>query len=636
MAIKNVERIIRFSRGTLSYADANITESGYTHGVLPVLMESTDFVAALESKENHVMTQKQMQIEANRLALSNEPVIADFGKAAQEFLAKGVQGFDKLLITISAVVLAGGLILSTCITLIVALILYAVTILPAAAIIAALSTQYKSMERHLEISNDVNVKKYKSLSRNIIGQEKGVRDINELSKMVNITECIYDVRMADAECPHENEKVHDYCTIMQAIDHNLNNRCCEENEINAMEMEMLGGLAPSDRVYQMSVDKPLLESVDFGMDGTPAFMTLESIIKQPMLSTEGLYHGITCIVSDIADKRTILEFFQCYKNTAKYEFTHENYSDIPLLKATGLVLGIMENQSEGNGEMMENVKMLNNVLGHTIDEAYTEVLKEAEDGGPCVTTAVPSTTEVGFNPDPYNIGSLTPFPVACRKVSAALCDINRAETDEELTEAMLQFGRVSTILEENYDVMGNDDMGYMIVESEAGKVARRASDKASQAFSKSATKDKTEGVVQAVKRTIDPMEKFIQKQYEILREKDANERRNIILKGGAAPKVMRWIKRGIGLLIGAGVGALIPAAAIVTGITFIGFVATDKYLDTKERTKLLQELEDEIQICNEKIDDSRGDDNKQKKYELMRIRNQLTRTSEKIRLGLKY
>ena len=80
----------------------------------------------------------------------------------------------------------------------------------------------------------------------------------------------------------------------------------------------------------------------------------------------------------------------------------------------------------------------------------------------------------------------------------------------------------------------------------------------------------------------------------------------------------------------------IPAAAIVSGIIFIGHIATDKYLDKKERAKLLRELEDEIQICNEKIDDSRGDDNKQKKYELMRIRNQLTRTSEKIRLGLKY
>jgi hypothetical protein len=285
---------------------------------------------------------------------------------------------------------------------------------------------------------------------------------------------------------------------------------------------------------------------------------------------------------------------------------------------------------------MENVNLLNQTLGEIIDEAYNEVMDDATQGGPVVTCANPSTTDTGFNPDPFSIGSLTPFPVASREVGYTLCDIDRAETDDEITEAMLHFGRVASIIDAAYTVSGNDAEGYMILESGAGKAARKASDKASDAFSKAATKDKTGGVKAAVKRTIDPMEKFIQQQYDTLKEKDANERRNIILKGGAAPKVMRWIKRGIGILVGAAVGQVIPAVAIITGITFIGYIATDKYLDNRERAKLLKELEDEIMICNEKIDDSRGDDNKQNKYELMRIRNQLTRTSEKIRLGLKY
>ena len=131
------------------------------------------------------------------------------------------------------------------------------------------------------------------------------------------------------------------------------------------------------------------------------------------------------------------------------------------------------------------------------------------------------------------------------------------------------------------------------------------------------------------------MEKFIDQQYTKLKEKDAAERREVIIKGGCVPKVMRWIKRGIKILILGAVGQVIPAAAIISGITFIGYIATDKYLDRKERAKIMRELEDEIMICNEKIDDSRGDDNKQKKYELMRIRNNLTRTRDKIRFGLK-
>ena len=39
-------------------------------------------------------------------------------------------------------------------------------------------------------------------------------------------------------------------------------------------------------------------------------------------------------------------------------------------------------------------------------------------------------------------------------------------------------------------------------------------------------------------------------------------------------------------------------------------------------------------MVNEKIEDARGDSNKQKKYELMRIRNKLTRTRDNVKLNL--
>ena len=133
------------------------------------------------------------------------------------------------------------------------------------------------------------------------------------------------------------------------------------------------------------------------------------------------------------------------------------------------------------------------------------------------------------------------------------------------------------------------------------------------------------------------MEKFFTQQLEKIKQADANERRNLILKGGwAYPKILRWIKRGIGIGALSAVGTVFTPAAMVAGLVLIGYIATDKYLDKNERQKILKELEDEIQIVNEKIDDSRGDDNKQKKYELMRIRNQLNRTYDKVKLNLKY
>ena len=46
-------------------------------------------------------------------------------------------------------------------------------------------------------------------------------------------------------------------------------------------------------------------------------------------------------------------------------------------------------------------------------------------------------------------------------------------------------------------------------------------------------------------------------------------------------------------------------------------------------------MEDELEVVKEKIDDSRGDENKQKKYELMRIRNELQRQMDRVKYNLK-
>ena len=46
------------------------------------------------------------------------------------------------------------------------------------------------------------------------------------------------------------------------------------------------------------------------------------------------------------------------------------------------------------------------------------------------------------------------------------------------------------------------------------------------------------------------------------------------------------------------------------------------------------ELEEELEIVNEKIEDSRGDEDKSKKYELMRVRSKLQKELDRINLGL--
>lgn len=68
------------------------------------------------------------------------------------------------------------------------------------------------------------------------------------------------------------------------------------------------------------------------------------------------------------------------------------------------------------------------------------------------------------------------------------------------------------------------------------------------------------------------------------------------------------------------------------------FVITRHYcskaVDNKERKRLISELELEIKMLDEKIDDARGDGNRQAKYSMMRTRAELQKALEQIKYGL--
>lgn len=68
------------------------------------------------------------------------------------------------------------------------------------------------------------------------------------------------------------------------------------------------------------------------------------------------------------------------------------------------------------------------------------------------------------------------------------------------------------------------------------------------------------------------------------------------------------------------------------------FVITKHYcskaVDNKERKRLISELELEIKMLDEKIEDARGDGNRQAKYSMMRTRAELQKALEQIKYGL--
>ncbi len=62
--------------------------------------------------------------------------------------------------------------------------------------------------------------------------------------------------------------------------------------------------------------------------------------------------------------------------------------------------------------------------------------------------------------------------------------------------------------------------------------------------------------------------------------------------------------------------------------------ALKKNTTLSERRKIILELEEELEMVNEKIEDARGDNNKKAKYSLMRTRNELNNALKRIKYGL--
>lgn len=308
-----------------------------------------------------------------------------------------------------------------------------------------------------------------------------------------------------------------------------------------------------------------------------------------------------------------------FKEAYKYQLENaDQYPDIPIVRQMSVMMERAYRNSIQSDDLSQRYAMLESEL--------TQAMQTIN-------------TEAGFCPNQRNMNELTPmdptmriqsyptYPAeACERSCARLIDnIVFAKTDDEITEAFMILARMENLVNEQYSACEEG----IIYEGKTSMAVRQKVRSATRKISKTARSVKTN-----VKKATDPMTKFIDNTMAKAKKADSEERRNIILRGGVIPKVTRWLKRAIPISVGLIAGQVIPVAAVISAIAFLGWLASDKALDHREKAKILKELDDEIEMVNEKIEDARGDSNKQKKYELMRIRNKLTRTRDNVKLNL--
>ena len=132
-------------------------------------------------------------------------------------------------------------------------------------------------------------------------------------------------------------------------------------------------------------------------------------------------------------------------------------------------------------------------------------------------------------------------------------------------------------------------------------------------------------VSQTPKRVGDDISNFV-KNFD---KWDDNRRKKFILKPGFRHKIFKKFRKALELGVVAHMKlAWVPMLALLNHCS--------KLKDQRIRNELALELENEIKICEAKIDDANAEGDKKKKYELMRIKDKLEAEKTRVRINSKY
>lgn len=138
----------------------------------------------------------------------------------------------------------------------------------------------------------------------------------------------------------------------------------------------------------------------------------------------------------------------------------------------------------------------------------------------------------------------------------------------------------------------------------------------------------TKHVTAVTARVPQHIDNFVSDVLNKIKKMDTDERKKRIIEGGFRVKLFKFIRNAF--LVGT--AAMINPALAAIGI--LASVAIDKKLDYEVRKNIVREMESELEIVNEKINDAGSRGEKEKKYQLMRIKSKLEADIQRIKYNL--
>lgn len=167
----------------------------------------------------------------------------------------------------------------------------------------------------------------------------------------------------------------------------------------------------------------------------------------------------------------------------------------------------------------------------------------------------------------------------------------------------------------------------------ATKIQNRNMDKEAKNYQKRALREaKGQKIINAAKSVVQaPMNlvKRIESDVRQFDELDDERRKEYMAKPGFRKKWFKNLKLSI-----------MYGAAATTNLALVPVLQACRHFSKKKdiriRNELVRELDTNISVCEEKINDANAEGDKQEKYRLMRIRDQLTHERNRVRLNSKY
>ena len=203
---------------------------------------------------------------------------------------------------------------------------------------------------------------------------------------------------------------------------------------------------------------------------------------------------------------------------------------------------------------------------------------------------------------------------------------NNSLSDDKLVELFENLLRTSAHLDsirESYEVTME---GKLVTKASMGiqKGVRKVQHKVKNASIQGSRA--TAAIGKAAKSVEDQINNTIDK----IKAADNSERREKLIKGGLRVKIKRLIR--VGIITGA-------AGAIGNWwyalVALVGQLLIDKGIDEMTKRELVDDIEDNMKLLDEKIEDAKSDSNKEAKYKLMRQKNALEKERNRLRYNLR-